>query len=291
MPIANRPLITYTLGWLNEGGVRSVSVCANSDTKVLRRCLGAGEPRELAIRYYEDHMPRGPAGCIRDAALETACDTLIVVDGTIMPQAMDLEHLLLAHARSNATMTIVVEAAHHGGAESGGPTVPVGIYVLAKRALGYIGSSGYQDIKETLVPRLREAGESIVPYVVKVPVPRVMDEESCLAANSWMLEQILQSAHVPEGYRRVGEALIHESARVDKKARLIGPVLIGPDTTVEGAVTLIGPTTVGAGCTLCEGAVISRSLFWDGVRVGRNRALDRCILTRNVEVKAARPTL
>jgi NDP-sugar pyrophosphorylase family protein len=284
LPIANRPLIEHILNWLYEGGVGSVSVCANSDTRMIRRYLGNGEPQKPAIHYYEDHMPRGPAGCVRDAALEREYDTLIVIDGTIIPQTVDLQHLLEAHAQSDAAMTVVVTSPDQGAGKNGACLAPVGIYIFTRSVLEHIAADGYQDIKETLIPHLYKEDELVGMYRVEDHVPQVRDTASCLAANLWLAEHTIEKGLNLKGYRRVADALVHESARVDGKALLVGPMLIGPCSMVERGATVIGPTIIGASCRISQGALVCRSVLWDGAQIERDRILDRCIFTNHAKV-------
>ena len=86
IPMVDRPLVAHPLGWLRDGGIPSASICANSDTAFLRRRLGNGCSWGISLDYYEDVMPRGPAGCTRDAVIQNGCATLVVVEATTVPQ-------------------------------------------------------------------------------------------------------------------------------------------------------------------------------------------------------------
>src|ERR1700737_2662018 len=64
LPIAHRPLISYALAWLRDGGIEDVAVCANRETRALRRQLPGLVPQGMRLSYHEDAMPRGPAGSL-----------------------------------------------------------------------------------------------------------------------------------------------------------------------------------------------------------------------------------
>ncbi|MFQ5471813.1 MAG: NDP-sugar synthase, partial [Dehalococcoidia bacterium] len=220
VPIANRPLIDYAMNWFRDGGVTRVGVCANSDTDILRRWLDDGSGHDLQIDYCEDEMPRGPAGCVRDAALEDDIQATVAIDASVIPQSIDLQRLLETHNRSHAAATIVVTHVEQDDARSSPSLTPAGITVFHGRALGYIPAHGYQDIKETLIPALYRAGERITTFQAEGAVPRVHDAGTCLSAEAWMLSRRLSGAHALTGYRRSGDTLIHETARVGPDARL-----------------------------------------------------------------------
>lgn len=284
LPVALQPLICYPLRWLQRGGVTGVSVCGNSDTSLLRRKLGRGETLQVGLDYYEDVMPRGPAGCVRDAALETDCQTIVVVDGTIIP-AVDFSALLAQHQRTGAAVTLVV--ASTTDADTGACVhEPAGIYVFDRRVLDSIPSKGYQDIKESLIPKLYRAGERIETFVATPEdALRVTDAASYLGVNMWTLQHASREAPGP-GYRRVGEAWIHETASVDERARLVGPVLVGPRSVVEAEALLVGPTTIGEDCHVGARAVITRSALWNRCEVGAEAVIDQCILADGARVEA-----
>ena len=274
VPVAGRPLIGYSFDWLRDHGVRRVSVCANSDTDTIRNSLGDGKRENLNVEYYEDHMPRGPAGCVRDAAIGSDDDTFVVVSATVIPYHIDLSDLLRAHDESQAALTVVTCRV--------GPDTdhrPAGVYIFSSRALRYVPDVGYQDIKESLIPQLHRAGERVQAYRIDKDVPRVSGADACLTATAWVLELAATDSISPPGFRRTGEALVHESAELDSSAMLIGPVTIGPRSRVDAGATVVGPATIDADCVVESGALVSRSALWDGSHAGSNGILDRCILT------------
>ena len=79
LPVAARPLLWHALTWVRRGGVLEASICGNSDTALFRRTFGTGEALGISLEYSEDVMPRGPAGCVRDAAHDTGADAIVVV--------------------------------------------------------------------------------------------------------------------------------------------------------------------------------------------------------------------
>ena len=279
LPVAARPLIWHILRWIRDGGILETTVCGNSDTTSLRRSLGNGESLNVSLAYSEDLMPRGPAGCARDAALNSRAETFLVVDGTILPR-IDLAALLAAHTLSKATVTIVVAGANGADGQSEDVQEPAGIYVFSRAVLEKVPATGYQDIKEALIPNLYRRGQRIATHLVPGnPTLRVTDAASYRALNMWAVQQLAQDAAVPEGYVSVGEAWIDPSARVAPTARFVGPALVGPKCVIEAGAMIVGPATIGEECTIGPGAVVSRSAVWDRCRIGAGALLDHCILT------------
>jgi NDP-sugar pyrophosphorylase family protein len=279
LPVAQAPLVSYALRWLRDGGVANATVCANSASRAVRSYLGKGNRLSMSIAYHEDWTPRGAAGCVRDAAASTDAQTLVIADGTAIP-SVNIGLLLADHRSSRAAVTIVV---HRDRLARAGerPLNPGGIYVFDRRALDYINETGFQDIKETLIPRLSKAGERIVTHAGLGVCPRVLNAETYLAVNHWMIEQMSTDPSPLEHwgiYFETGQLIAHPTASVHPEARIIGPVLLGPHVRVGAEATIVGPVSLGAGCEVEEGALVSRSVAWERVSFGAGAAVDHGVL-------------
>jgi NDP-sugar pyrophosphorylase family protein len=150
---------------------------------------------------------------------------------------------------------------------------------MSRAAIELVPPTGYQDIKEALIPRLHAAGMLVSTYVVGTPaMPRVADAVSYLAVSKWAVERLSAEEPAPAGYVRIGEALIHESARLGLRARFVGPVLIGPQCRIEEDALVVGPTSIGEGGVVGRQAVVCRCVLWSRCRVGAGAMVDHCIL-------------
>lgn len=285
--MVGRPLISYLLEWLRSGGIAESSICANSDTPAFQHCLGAGERLGVQLSYVEDVMPRGPAGCLLDAALKCGAETFVVLDGTLIPH-FDLVALLEAHKASRAAVTMVVsDARGRVEAEREAKLEPVGVYVVSREALAQIPERGYQDIKEVWIPRLYACGARVIPYVVdRDATLHVGDADSYVAACNWALQRSLRADVVCEEYTREGQALIHRSARVASSARLVGAVVAGPNCRIEEGATVVGPATIGQNARVCRKAVVSGSMIWSDCCVGAQAFVIQSILVDKTSVEA-----
>jgi len=283
LPVAHQPLITYALRWLRGGGVHDVVVCLNRATRAARTTMmecGADTP---GLSFREDAMPRGSAGCARDAALAGEGGTFFVVDGTAIPTHAP-EAVLRTHRAARALATVVVHQTARGDAGDC-LSSPTGVFVFERRALELVAETGFQDIKENLIPLLHRAGEPVALHVVAAMVPRVVSTATYVEANRWAVGALLRAASVPSGFRRAGEALVHESAFVDAGARLVGPTLIGPHSRVLARATLIGPAVLGTGCTVAADAVLSRSVLWNRCLVSAQAVVDGSVLADDAIVE------
>jgi NDP-sugar pyrophosphorylase family protein len=285
MPVAHTPLICHVLGWLRSADITHVTACANSESRQMRHLLGDGSALGIDLDYYEDWMPRGPAGCIRDAALQTDAERFVVADGTILPDC-DLAALLCEHARSGAALTVVAAFDSEEANGNRERLVPTGIYVLERSVLEHVPETGYQDIKEVLLPRLHARDVRVRVHTLPAPCPRLTDAASYIALNACALERLSRTDRLPPGYRRAGQSIVHESAHIAAPDRLAGDVLIGPGTMVAPSATVIGPVVIGAECVIEAAAVVGQSVVWDNCRIVRGAAVSHCVLGDGAEVEA-----
>jgi NDP-sugar pyrophosphorylase family protein len=283
VPVAGRPLVTHALSWFRRSGVMGANICANSDTSCVCRLLGDGSALNIELNYFEDVMPRGPAGCAADVIRSSQAELFVVTDGSIIPQ-IDLAELIRAHEASDAALTVVASPLGGNGLEDG--LEPVGAYVFSRQILDYVSRVGYQDIKEVLIPKLRAAGASVATYLVEAQnLPQIRCAASYLTVNKWMTERVVKDQHLPEVYRSVDESRVHESVQLDESARLIGPVLIEPDCHIGPDALIVGPTSIGRGTKIDRGAVISRSSLWSHCRIGAEAILDDCVFAHRAEAR------
>ena len=277
LPVAQQPLVTYALRWMADGDLRDVTICANSEARMIRARLKSSV-FGLRLDYLEDWSPRGAAGCVRDAGIKVGAGTFVVADATAVP-VVDLAELLADHEASQAAVTVVV------GADGSGRLRPSGVYVFDRRSFAYIPEDGFQDIKERLIPRLHEAGETVATYMADQVVPRVVNADTYLALNQWVVEWTSRHRQAADGFRSLGDAVLHESASVDPTARLLGPVLVGPGVTVQANATLVGPISIGPGTKIGHDAVLSRSVVWSRCEVGARSFVDRSMLADRAVVE------
>jgi len=275
LPVANEPLFSYAVRWLIEGGVRTVTISVNSETRALRSAL-THIPGAADVSLHEDCAPRGPAGCVADAIADTDAETVVVVDGTSVPAA-PLAALLERHASSGAAATVLVHP-EPGQTPEAGRFVPGGLYAFTRRVVDLVPPRGFHDIKEGLLPRLYRAGERTAAFVAAQASPRPLDPASYLALNEWVIERVVAAAPAPGYVRRPGGALCHETASVSPDAAFVGPVVVGPRAQILAGATVVGPTSIGEGAVLGPRALVSRSAVWNACSIGEDAVADRCIL-------------
>ncbi len=278
LPVAHTPLIKYPLQWLRDAGIRTAVLCANSATPSLRAVLGDGTAMQIALDYFEDAEPRGPAGCARDAVAMTTAKTFVVIEGTIVP-TLDFDAMIVAHRESGAAATVVVEFdRRRRGMASGVRRQPAGIYVFERSALESVAEHGYQDIKEGLIGRLNASGAHVAMHEVHGLSAKVLDYSSYAAVSRWLVSRSIERPALLSHYVRDGEGMHHPTAVVHPSARLVGPVLLAQGVRVEADAVIVGPASIGERSIVSARALVTRSFVWDDCVIGEDAIVDSSVL-------------
>jgi len=277
VPVVQRPLLSYAVNWLFEGGVANVTVCTNRQSRSVRSALEQSRSILAPVSFVEDSTPRGAGGSVRDAAAVTDADTFIVVDGASIP-TLDLTRLIQSHWRSGAVATVVADVDE---SDAAGSSVPTGVYLFERDVLACVPARGFYDIKENMLPALYRAGARVSLYTSAEACPRVLGPASYLAANQWMVERTC-AAEPPQEFTRLDGAFIHDDAEVASDAILVGPVVVGAGAQVKSGAVVVGPSSLGRDVIIEERAMVSRSAVWRRSVVAQGASVDGCILLDDV---------
>ena len=282
LPVGQMPLLAHPLRWLRAAGASRVTICANGLAPQLREHLEPVRHLLPALTFHEDQSPRGAAGSARDAALATDADLFVVADATTIPD-VSLLRVLMEHQESRAALTIIVQPSLGGRGTS---LVPTGLYVFSRRAFEYVPAAGYQDIKESLIPRLYAAGELVVTSEAESQCPRVLDAKTYLAVSHRTIARSAAPTAAIGDTAVDNTASIDPSARISPTALLVGPVLVGPGAEIKDDVVIVGPSSIGADTVVERGALISRSVIWNACTIGAGATVDCSVLSSGVSVAA-----
>lgn len=277
-PIVNVPLIFHAIHWFQKANVNTLVICANRGAGAIRRLLGDGRSLGMDFYYHEDCMPRGPAGCIHDAAISFSANRFVVVEVSSVP-GLTLRMLLDAHDQDTTAGLVVLGPS---AVVSGGHVEldrPAGQYVFTSDAISLISSKGYEDLKEGLIPRLQQQGMDVACVRASQLGPRCRDLASYIDLNMWMLDRLV-ALERSFGETSVQRTVIADpTATIAPGARIEGPCLIGSNTLVEDGAVLVGPVVIGNNCRVESGAIIRRSVIWDRSVVYSMSNLDETVVT------------
>lgn len=306
LPVANRPMVEYLLRLLQVNGIREIALAVSGTAEHYVNILGDGRHLGLRIHYSRESVPRGTAGCLLPLADFIGDEPFLVIHGSLFLDA-DLRALAEFHERRRSVATLGVRQYSEGSRDwhhlelqlgenacvegirvrnlSEGndfARVPAGIYLFDPSVLTAIQPGIYFDIKEQLLPRLRQEGQPVFAYEMRGYCKNILELKDYLRINRAVLRGDV-NGFLFEG--QIAEGIwVGRGSRVSQMATLLGPVMIGRDCVVGPNVQIIGPVCIGDGCVIEEGTLLRESLLLPGARVERNSRVEGCVLAADTVV-------
>jgi mannose-1-phosphate guanylyltransferase len=294
-PVANEPLIDFTLKNLSKGGVETVVLAVYYMAETLVRYLGPAK-YDMGILYSREQRPMGTGGPVQQAKDMLDENTpFLMMNGDILTD-IDYQKLINFHNEKGGLATIalvqVPDPSRYGAVEldrenritrfvekpepgrAPSNLINAGIYVLDPKVRDYIPEGRKVSIEHEVFPRLAEEkklfGYEAHSFWMDIGLPK-----DYLSANAELLK------------RKAG-IINATSAKIDSSAKIVEPTYIGANVTIE-ADSLIGPNTsisqdvqIGKGCKientiLFQGAVIEDYTSIKNAIIGENALIERWV--------------
>lgn len=179
LPVAGRPVLDHAIDRLCEAGITDIVLAAGYKADVIRAHYAVSRPG-VRIRVFEEAIPLGTAGCVRELLSELA-EQFVVLYGDVFID-FDFGELLRAHS-PDALATLLVRASDHPwdsdliAADSHGTItrfLPAGserhlprnlanaaIYIVDRRLVELLPAGMKADWVRDLFPRALEAGHRL----------------------------------------------------------------------------------------------------------------------------------
>lgn len=285
VPVANVPLIAYSLLHLADFGVRDVVINAHHLPETIERAVAPYRERFATVTILREPVLLGTGGGIRAALpLLDDDDDVLVMNGDIL-FAPDLARAVVAHRAHGAIATMVVRddanAATLGaiGIDAEGvvrrllgtpdpglhTTMFTGVHVLSSRALREVPEEGC--IIRKSYRSWIDRGEIVAGVVETAPFRDLGTKHAYLEGN-------LNPPSLP----------LSDAARAGGKRSEPNPPRdrnrIGGEVRMGKGVRLID-VVIGDGATIADGVTLERVVVWDGVHV-ESTASDAIITARGV---------
>ena len=288
-PVANRPLVWYSLRMLSLGGVGQACIASRYMADSFREAFAepvAGLPE---VGVVEETEPLDTAGAIRNTQ-PSADEQFIAMNGDQIMD-VDVRALLAQHRETEADLTIVVRrvpdvsafglvvVSDEGRVEgflekrpqdpTGKNLINSGMYVFSPSALEAIPPGVPYSNERDLFPGLVEAGKRVLAF-------RMADEAywadvgtpgKYLDANKCVLNGALPW---------VEAAGISDDAEV--AGTVVEPVAMAAGCLVEAGAEVGPSVSLAEGAVVGEGAKVRSSIVWAGAEVGRGCRLENVIV-------------
>lgn len=303
VPVANRPVIEYTLENLRRHGIRDVVLNLHSHPGLIRDHLKDGSAWGLKIQYSVEPELLGTAGGVKKMESFLKGGTFLVMSGDGLTD-VNLTELLDFHRsrRSAATMglkpldtrfdygitmtdprgriTRFVEKPRWSDVFSN--QVNTGIYVFEPSILSRIPKGRLYDFGNELWPALLKERLPIHGYVLK--------EYWCDVGNLQEYRRAQQDVLDGKvGIQLHGRPLrpgvwVDEGAVIEPGARLEAPCLIGKKSFIGRNAVIGAYTVIGDRARIGRGCVLQNCILWNDVRVERKVRLENCVIGHHARV-------
>jgi mannose-1-phosphate guanylyltransferase len=274
-PVANKPLIDYTLQNLSEGGVDTIILSVYYMAESLVRYLGPTK-YDLGILYSREQRPLGTGGPIKQAENMLNDEFFLTLNGDVLAD-LDYRRLVNFHKEKGGLATIalvqVPDPSRYGSVEldwegritrfvekpepgrAPSNLINAGIYILEHKVLDYIPSGKKVSIETEVFPKLAEDrklyGFECHGFWIDIGTP-----EEYLKANAMLLNK-------SEGIKHGENIEVSSEAQIKHPCVFGEEVKIGDDSIIGPNVSLNDYVEVGKGCKIENSVILNGAVIED----------------------------
>jgi len=272
-PIANRPLLDWTLESLARRNIKKVILAVNYMAEVIEKSIGSSR-YGMRIEYSRETKPLGTGGPIKKAEnLLDNDETFFVLNGDIL-SGINYTEMQKVHGGFNAEATIalheVEDPSSFGIVEMNGKDqvmkfiekpepekapsklANAGVYVLKRTVLEGIPHEAKVSIEREVFPKLAERGE-LYGYRFDGLWADVGKPKDYMSADMRMLDDIAKDKPIiGEGVKIHSDAMIHTPAAIGDR------VVVGEGSSIGPYVSIGNDTNIGRGTKIQNSIIFPR---------------------------------
>ncbi|MCS6903730.1 MAG: glucose-1-phosphate thymidylyltransferase [Candidatus Bipolaricaulota bacterium] len=306
IPIANKPVILYSLETIAAAGIREIGIVVSPHREEeFQLTLGDGARWGLKLSYILQHQPKGLAHAVSCAQEFVGHeDFLVYLGDNLLENGVTALVSEFQRERPDASILLVrVEDPRSFGVaqlQDGQivrviekPKDPpsnlaiVGVYLFNAKifeAIREIKPSWRDELEITdAIQRLIEKGYRVVPHLVQGWWKDVGKPEDMLHANRLLLERIETrlEGELDERSHVKGRVQVAAGARI-VNSELRGPLVIGANAVIEDS--FIGPFTAIGPRVQIKASEIEYSIVMEGTAISGVGRVDHSLIGRNVSL-------
>ncbi|MBI5238720.1 MAG: sugar transferase [Deltaproteobacteria bacterium] len=305
LPVFNRHLLKYTIDFLADMGLKKIIVSASQgDIDVFGFVNGLGGSN-VQVECFQEDRPRGTAGALCDLRGRFGDESFLVLDGNIFLDGLDLGDILADHYNRDSALTIGVRriersstegisvdddgevkgfSVFHSSRDRRSSYKPMGIYVFSPLALDFITEKGFFDIKEQLIPALKNASMPVHIFEIEGNCRPISSVEDYFEIH----RESLLNGDIPRGrMQEIDEGVwAGEGINISPDAHIVGPAFIGSNSIICANAQIIGPAVIGENCVIGKGAKIRESILWNDIEMEKDSSISYSIAGNGLRVSS-----
>lgn len=303
VPIANRPVLEYTLENLRRHGITDIILNLHSYPEAIRNHFKTGKRWGVNLRYSREPRLLGTAGGVKKTGNFLKGGTFLVMSGDGLTD-IDLTGLMHFHRAHRAEATLALkpvdarfeygvtltdktgrvkqflEKPHWGDVFSN--QVNTGIYVLEPSILRQIPVRKFYDFGHDLWPKLMRKKTGLFGFAMKDYWCDVGNLQEYRRAQKDILDGKLH-------FRFSGRSLrpgvwVDEGTILPHRIAIEPPCLIGRNCRVAPGAHLGAYTVIGDRACIGQGVSLRYCTLWNDVRVADRVTLENCVIGHGARV-------
>ncbi len=287
VPIANKPMMEHVVELLKKNEINDVLSILYYQPGVITNYFGNGENFGIKMSYVFAATDLGTAGSVKNAE-NLLKENFIVISGDVLTD-FNLQKAIAFHRQKKSLATIVLTRVNNplsfgvvitdkrgkitrflekpNWGEVFSDTINTGIYILEPEVLQYIPANKKFDFSKDLFPFLLENKKSLYGYIAEGYWKDIGSLNEYRQAHFDVLKQpaLVNISGVKSTNQ---ENWVGEGSLIDSSVKLAGKVIIGKNCQIKANVE-IDDSVIGNNVIIDERAVITKSVLWDGVKVGK----------------------
>ena len=279
-PVLGRPVLERLLSNLADQGIRRAVVCCNGERQLLAESIRFDN--RLQLEFYDELLPVGTAGCIREASAGKSDELFVVLPAsTTCPPEIDW--LVSEHRRGQADLTVFLNPCREKDVHAGQSS---GIYLCSSDILQHIRQVGYFDIKEGLIPELLSAGKTVQASELQHDAGSFKDRQEYLRAVEYCIESASNLCGDVEFFRNgeTKDVWISAKAEIESDARVYGPAVVMDEVTIASGAVILGPAVLECNTAVSRDSVVANSVLWSGAKVNPNCRIEGAVIDSDATV-------
>ncbi len=303
VPIANRPVLEYTIENLKRHGITEIILNLHNHPELIRKYFGTGSAWGVQVHYSHEPKLLGTAGGVKNVSSFLKGGTFLVMSGDGLTD-IHLTKLLAFHRARRATGTIAlkpVDVRFEYGVTMTNPQgritrfiekpkwsdvfsnqVNTGIYVFEPSVLSKIPSGKAYDFGHELWPKLLKERARIYGQVIDTYWCDVGNLSEYRRAQRDVLDGKIR---LPFAGRQVRPRIwVGEGTVIDRGVAIEPPCLIGKNGRIGRGSRIGAYTVIGDDAKIGARATLRQTILWNNVRVGSGVTLENCIIGHHAQV-------
>ena len=297
VPVLNRPFLEHVIDNLSRHKAREITLAISHLAQPIKDYFGDGSRFGVKLNYALEKAPLGTAGAVKNS--ERHLDEIfLALNGDIFTD-LDITAMMDLHRRRNAKITIALTPVDnptiYGLIETNAQgrvmrflekpswsqvttnMINAGTYILEPDVMAYIPFQTNFSFEHELFPLLLERGVPIYAYPSSAYWLDIGTPEKYFRLN----KDLLSGRGGQYGLSSGQEVVVGEKSHIHPTAQITGPVVIDNNCTIGERVRLTGPVVIGHGSVILDDSVITESIIWQAVNIGKRVKIKDSIITND----------